>query len=178
MCIYRRMKEMAKKRRQMKKNKKKELLTERIYDMLIEMNEHQSVQDRCQNRFYEEMCKVRQFRKNMENESKKYAMLRDCMVDNITFDKETEKILKPYVEQLDFFLEQKGFRILKAKEGDDFDPKIHKPVARVEVDKEELHGKIASVYQEGYWMEDEPAPFQKIMVDVYVYVNPLNSQNK
>ena len=75
---------MAKKRRQMKKNKKKELLTERIYDMLIEMNEHQSVLDRCQNRFYEEMCKVRQFRKNMENESKKYAMLRDCMVDNIT----------------------------------------------------------------------------------------------
>lgn len=178
MCIYRRMKEMAKKRRQMKKNKKKELLTERIYDMLIEMNEHQSVQDRCQNRFYEEMCKVRQFRKNMENESKKYAMLRDCMVDNITFDKETEKILKPYVEQLDFFLDQKGVRILKANEGDDFDPKLHKPVARVEVDNEELHGKIASVYQEGYWMESEPAPFQKVMVDVYVYVNPLNSQNE
>ena len=108
---------MAKKRRQTKKNKKKEQLTERIYDMLIEMNEHQSVQDRCKNRFYEEMCKVRQFRKNMENESKKYAMLRDCMVDNITFDKETEKILKPYVEQLDFFWIRKVFVFLRQMRG-------------------------------------------------------------
>lgn len=169
---------MAKKKRQAKKNKKRDQLAERIYDVLTEMSEHQNVQDRCQNRFYEEMCKARQFRKNMEDDSKKYAMLRDCMVDNITFDKETERILKPYIEQLDFFLDQKGVHILKAKTGENFDPKIHKPVARVEVDKEELHGKIASVYQEGYWMENEPAPFQKVMVDVYVYVDSLDSQNE
>lgn len=169
---------MAKNRRQAKKNKKRDQFAERVYNTLAEMSEHQNIQDRYQNRYYEEMSKSRKFLKVMVDDSRKYAMLRDCMMDNIAFDKETERILKPYVEQLDFFLEQKGVRILKAKEGDDFDPKIHKPVARVEVDKEELHGKIASVYQEGYWMEDEPAPFQKIMVDVYVYVNPLNSQNE
>ena len=169
---------MAKKKRQAKKNKKRDQMAERNYDVLTEMSEHQSVQDRCQNRFYEEMCKARQFRKNMEDESKKYAMLRDCMVDNIAFDKETEKILKPYVEQLDFFLDQKGVCILTANEGDNFDPKLHKPVARVEVNKEELHGKIASVYQEGYWLKGEPAPFQKVMVDVYVYVDPLSSQDE
>ena len=169
---------MAKKRRQAKKNKKRDQFAERVYNTLAEMSEHQNIQDRYQNRYYEEMSKSRKFLKVMVDDSRKYAMLRDCMMDNIAFDKETERILKPYVEQLDFFLEQKGVRILKAKERDDFDPKIHKPVARVEVDKEELHGKIASVYQEGYWMEDEPAPFQKIMVDVYVYVNPLNSQNE
>lgn len=111
---------MAKKRRQAKKNKKRDQFAERVYNTLAEMSEHQNIQDRYQNRYYEEMSKSRKFLKVMVDDSRKYAMLRDCMMDNIAFDKETERILKPYVEQLDFFLEQKGVRILKAERGGRF----------------------------------------------------------
>ena len=86
---------MAKKRRQAKKNKKRDQFAERVYNTLAEMSEHQNIQDRYQNRFYEEMSKSRKFLKVMVDDSRKYAMLRDCMMDNIAFDKETERILKP-----------------------------------------------------------------------------------
>ena len=95
------------------------------------------------------------------------------MLDAIRFNeaegKDTVEILKPLIEQFDFLLEQEGIRILKAKVKEKFNPEIHRPVSRVEVHHKKHNGKIAKVYNEGYWLEGQPAPFQKVMVAVCVY---------
>ena len=83
--------------------------------------------------------------------------------------KDIVEILKPLIEQFDFLLEQEGVRILKAKVKEKFNPEIHRPVSRVEVHHKRHNGKIAKVYNEGYWLEGQPAPFQKVMVAVCVY---------
>ena len=116
---------------------------------------------------------AKRYLKDKENNARKYAQLRDCMLDAIKFNeaegKDIVEILKPLIEQFDFLLEQEGVRILKAKVKEKFNPEIHRPVSRVEVHHKRHNGKIAKVYNEGYWLEGQPAPFQKVMVAVCVY---------
>ena len=146
---------------------------EELKQKVKEIEESQKAQNLYQNRYYEECCKVKRFLKDKENNARKYAQLRDCMLDAIRFNeaegKDTVEILKPLIEQFDFLLEQEGIRILKAKVKEKFNPEIHRPVSRVEVHHKKHNGKIAKVYNEGYWLEGQPAPFQKVMVAVCVY---------
>ena len=146
---------------------------EELKQKVKEIEECQKAQNLYQNRYYEECCKVKRFLKDKENNARKYAQLRDCMLDAIRFNeadgKDTVEILKTLIEQFDFLLEQEGIRILKAKVKEKINPEIHRPVSRVEVHHKKHNGKIAKVYNEGYWLEGQPAPFQKVMVAVCVY---------
>ena len=146
---------------------------EELKQKVKEIEECQKAQNLYQNRYYEECCKVKRYLKDKENNARKYAQLRDCMLDAIKFNeaegKDIVEILKPLIEQFDFLLEQEGVRILKAKVKEKFNPEIHRPVSRVEVHHKRHNGKIAKVYNEGYWLEGQPAPFQKVMVAVCVY---------
>ena len=175
---YRLKKKMAK-----KVLKEKEILTrkeffEKFNATLDEIRDDQVIQRHYMQRCFAMTDEVKKFKKLIENDAKKYAMLRDCMLNQIKLseplDKENAaKILEPYINQLEFFLEEKGVNILKAKEGDTFDSKIHEPLSRIEVECDNLHETIAEVYNEGYWIKGEPVPFQKIMVKVYI--NPYHS---
>lgn len=151
---------------------------EELEKKVKEIQEIQNAQNLYQNRYYEECCKVKRFLKEKEANARNYAQLRDCMLDSVKFNKaegkDNVKILNPYIKQTEFFLEQEGVSILKARQNEKFDPEIHKPVSRVETHYKCRHGKIAKVYNDGYWLEGQPAPFQKVMVAVYVYISQFD----
>lgn len=131
-------------------------------------------QEKCLDRFYDEYDFMKKYKKDIREDVKNYMMLRNCMYHSMKSceSNETKQMLRIFMKQIDYILETKGVKILKAKKMDEFDPEIHTPASiesRVDTGRKEKHNKIARVYGCGYQFEGDSKPLQKVPVDVYIY---------
>ena len=117
-------------------------------------------QEKCLDRFYDEYDFMKKYKKDAREDVKNYMMLRNCMYHSMKSceSNETKQMLRIFMKQIDYILETKGVKILKAKKMDEYDPEIHTPASiesRVDTRHKEKHNKIARVYGCGYQFEGE-----------------------
>ena len=145
--------------------------------MKTQLEEFQNLmkaQEKCLDRFYDEYDFMKKYKKDAREDVKNYMMLRNCMYHSMKSceSNETKQMLRIFMKQIDYILETKGVKILKAKKMDEYDPEIHTPASiesRVDTRHKEKHNKIARVYGCGYQFEEDSKPLQKVPVDVYIY---------
>lgn len=121
-------------------------------------------------KFYKEYINLK------EHSEKKYILqfirlreeIRDSVVKAYKKGANAEigvKYLKMLFHTVTDILEDYGVEIWASEEGEEFDPKIHKIVSKIEVEEEEKHATIAEVVNSGYkW---RGLVLQKMEVVVY-----------